>query len=229
MGSDQRTDLRRQAMWRIFGMNPGQPVRGAGRGDFLSRDAAPGVLRNFGEAKRDAAVVTPRRAAEQQVALTGGSAPGLAGTVGRAVILRDCGRKIDRASARGDVGREATPELVSQDREAGHTLSGAGPGLRTPAYLRSAHWGLAAMPAPICVWASAREWPSRRSFDANPPECLVAIWKVHTFVVYTFAIYFLQFGRNGWEVARGGEVRSVGAAFEKPAERPKPPLRVRRA
>jgi hypothetical protein len=47
---DQRSDLRRPAMPKLFReWKRGQPGRGAGRGHCLSRDAAPGVLRDFGE------------------------------------------------------------------------------------------------------------------------------------------------------------------------------------
>ena len=45
----RRTDLRRQAIEKSFGSFRGQPGRGAGRGDRLSRDAVPRVLRSPGE------------------------------------------------------------------------------------------------------------------------------------------------------------------------------------
>ena len=47
---DRRTDLRRQAMGRTFGFLPGPAGKRAPEETvFLSRDAVPEVLRNFGE------------------------------------------------------------------------------------------------------------------------------------------------------------------------------------
>jgi len=54
-GRDQRSDLRRQAMPKLFReWKRGQPGRGAGRDVFLSCDAVPAVPCGSWWAKRDA-------------------------------------------------------------------------------------------------------------------------------------------------------------------------------
>lgn len=76
---------------------------------------------------------------------------GQAGRVERPVILRVAGR-VGRfgSSQEGVVWWEATPELVSQDRERVRLAFGLSrPGYEHRQILRSAQWGLAAMPAPI--------------------------------------------------------------------------------
>jgi hypothetical protein len=73
------------------------------------------------------------------------------------------------SSQEGAVRSEATPELVSQDRERVRLAFGlSGPGYEHRQILRSAQWGLAAMPAPISVW-ECRD--GRGSRGDQPPNC----------------------------------------------------------
>jgi hypothetical protein len=97
-------------------------------------------------------VVSPRRAAEQRVVLVGATA---SIGPGRSKDKRTFGRRSQveppGTSKEGAARWEATPELVSQDRERVHwgLRVFRGPGYEYRQILRSAQWGLAAMPAPI--------------------------------------------------------------------------------
>jgi hypothetical protein len=94
--------------------------RGAGRDDLPAARRGSIDLR-IGRAKRDATVVIPRRAAEHRTVLEGGfgshARPGWTERQRAA-----CGSAPDREARllprEGAVRWEATPELVSQDREA---------------------------------------------------------------------------------------------------------------
>ena len=109
-------------------------------------------------------MVSPRRAAEQRVVLVGATA---SIRPGRSKDKRTFGRRSQveppGTSKEGAARWEATPELVSQDRERVHwgLRVFRGPGYEYRQILRSAQWGLAAMPAPISV--AADESPYRRA------------------------------------------------------------------
>ena len=150
---DQRSDLRRQAMLRLFRERMrGQPGRGAGRGDchLARRGSERSSERDEQSETRDA--IAPRRAVEHRTALAGDFGSWQAGRVERPAILRVVGR-VDRSGSslrRERLDGKRTPELVSQDRE--RVLEAFGslePSYEHRQILRSAQWGLAAMPAPI--------------------------------------------------------------------------------
>jgi hypothetical protein len=117
---DQRSDLRRQAMDRAFGFCSG-PV-GKRRRKSRSSSSATRLKLFFGmaEAKRDARVVDPRRGAEHWTVLAGGFRFPCAGPDGsnqKRTFGRRAGVEKSGSSSEGAVRCEATPELVSQDRE----------------------------------------------------------------------------------------------------------------
>ena len=124
---DQRSDLRRQALPRLFRERKrGQPGRGAGRGSCLSRDAVPGVLRNFGERSgtqerfpqegpQNIGRFWPRERFGLRIGNLRSARPGRSKdqrTFGRRSRVEQPG-----SSQEGTARWEATPELVSQDRE----------------------------------------------------------------------------------------------------------------
>jgi hypothetical protein len=103
-------------------------------------------------------VVSPRRAAEHRAVFAGAVDLRIGSSIGRPDGTKDkrtFGRRsqVERSgsSQEGAASWEATPELVSQDRERVHwgLRVFRGPGYEYRQILRSAQWGLAAMPAPI--------------------------------------------------------------------------------
>ena len=84
---------------------------------FLKRDAVRST--SVRRAKRDARVVDPRRAAEHRTVFARSFGSRQAGSVERSAILRVVIVGRSGSSSEGAVGWKATPELVSQDREAG--------------------------------------------------------------------------------------------------------------
>jgi hypothetical protein len=119
-------------------------------------------------------VVSPRRAAEQRVVLVGATA---SIGPGRSKDKRTFGRRSQveppGTSKEGAARWEATPELVSQDRERVHwgLRVFRGPGYEYRQILRSAQWGLAAMPAPISFGPRRTVRRAARSArnNARPP------------------------------------------------------------
>ena len=98
----------------------GQPGRGAGRDVFLQRDAARTI---FGSGKQSGTRQRSSQEGPRNIGrlLRGTSVPTVAGTNGKEAgrLRRRTGPGSQGSSSEGAVRWEATPELVSQDREAG--------------------------------------------------------------------------------------------------------------
>lgn len=147
-GRDRRTDLRRQEWEELSGSSRASREEAPEEMIFLSCDAAPGVPRNSGErsgTRERSSQEGPRNIGrlwpefgwkdfgpEIQVQGFGSKDLGLKGRpdVERPANLRAAQSSRGQGSSQeGAVRWKATPELVSQDREAGcQTFRGAGPG-----------------------------------------------------------------------------------------------------
>jgi hypothetical protein len=156
---DQRSDLRRQDWEEPSGSYRASREEAPEESIFLERDAVPGGLRIVGEqsgTQEWSIQEGPRNTG--RFWLRGISVPD-AGP-GRAKDQRTFGprSRVGRSgsSQEGVVRWEATPELVSQDRERVR-LGRKAEVDQAQEYrqiLRSAQWGLAAMPAPISLGGS---------------------------------------------------------------------------
>ena len=132
---------------------------------FLSCDAAPNPSRGR-RAKRDAVGVIPRRAAEHRAVLAEATVSAKPGQSNDQRAFGPRSRVDQSGSSKEGAARwKATPELVSQDRErVGRPSRFHRPGYEYRHILRSAHWGLAAMPAPISY--GPRRLPNGASLNA---------------------------------------------------------------
>ena len=134
---------------------------GAGRGNCLSRDAALGDL--FGGVRKRSG--TQERFSQEGPWNIGRFWPGTSvlsagpdGSKQQRTFGPRTGVGKSGSSHEGVVRWDATPELVSQDRERVFGAFGLpGPGYEHRHILRSAQWGLAAMPAPISYERGARQ------------------------------------------------------------------------
>ena len=165
---DRRTDLRRQALGRTFGFLS-EPVGKRRRKSRSSSSATRSESISVRKGKAGRKSGRPKKGR----GTSGGFGPdfrssdrGSGARPGRSKDQRAFGRRsrVDGpgSSQEGAAGWKATPELVSQDREAGSNPSrGETKASEHRQILRSAQWGLAAMPAPIS-YVRAALTPMRR-------------------------------------------------------------------